>query len=576
MKQSTYHEEIAAGVRAIDRDMGIAEQILAKRGMVDPELVREFLSPDYQLHTHDPMLLPDMGKAVDRLVKAFEKQEKIHIFSDYDADGIPGAVLLFDALRLLGYQNVSVYIPHRHNEGFGLNVAAIDTIATAGTTLVVTIDCGSTDTEEVVRAVEQGIDVIITDHHEVPDVPPPAFALINPKRVDSQYPFKELCGAAVAFKLAKALMSHPAFAAVIKDGQEKWLLDLVGIATLSDMVPLIGENRVLASYGLKVIRKTRRPGLRELIRRLRIPNEYITEDDVVFSLTPRINAASRMAHPIDAFNVLSATVEAASKQVDGLIEINDQRKQAVAVAVKKARRMVEALGDECGCIVVGDPAWGPGILGLIANNLLDHFGRTAFVWGREESPAYKGSVRSLEREHCVHIMKAAAEVDPALFEDFGGHAGSGGFSVGLDSIHRLSEVLVAAHARLYPALSADASAEAASNRNVVEADMDMQPQHITAALYKDMQRLAPFGMGNKKPVIRLKGILAKADRFGADKQHLSLTVADEWGCAVKVIKFFGASQYEDFKQKIELPVEVLGALELSLFAGKKELRLRLL
>lgn len=563
------------GAAYVSGDEGFAERILAKRGLNDPQVVREFLSPDYDLHTHNPMLLPDMGKAVERLVRAFEKQEKIHIFSDYDADGIPGAVLLYDALRILGYQNVSVYIPHRHNEGFGLNVPAIDTIAAAGTTLVITIDCGSTDTEEVVRAVEHGIDVIITDHHEVPDVSPPAFALINPKRADSRYPFKELCGAAVAFKLAKALMSDDAFSKIVTDGQEKWLLDLVGIATLSDMVPLIGENRVLASYGLKVIRKTRRPGLRELIRRLRIPNEYLTEDDVVFSLTPRINAASRMAHPIDAFNVLSATMEAASKQVDGLIEINDQRKQAVAVAVKKARRMVEALGDGCGCIVVGDPGWGPGILGLIANNLLDHFGRTAFVWGREESPAYKGSVRSLEHEHSVSIMKAAAESDPALFEDFGGHAGSGGFSVGLDNIHRLSEVLVAAHARLYPAAATGMSGESEA-RNMIEADMDMRPEHINESLYRDMQRLAPFGMANKKPVIRLKGILAKADRFGADKQHLSLTIADEWGRSVKIIKFFGASQYEDFKQKLSLPVEVLGSLELSMFAGKKELRLRLL
>src|SRR3989344_3958189 len=242
------------------------ETLLKQRG-ISSEEKEDFLSPDYE-KLHDPLLLPDMAKACDRVIKAIKNNEHIVVFSDYDADGIPGAVVLSDFFMRAKYENVSFYIPHRHDEGFGLNLEAIDECARRGAKLIITIDCGIADIPEVAAANTQGIDVIITDHHEPKSTLPEAYAIVNPKRRDSKYPFKELCGSAVVFKLVQAILAKKSFG--IKPGMEKWSLDMVAIATLSDMVPLVGENRILARFGLDVLRKSPRPGLAALFKKLNL------------------------------------------------------------------------------------------------------------------------------------------------------------------------------------------------------------------------------------------------------------------------------------------------------------------
>src|SRR3989344_1147000 len=279
----------------------LLEFLFKERG-INPEERNNFLKPDYG-KLHDPLLMPDMEKARDRLIQGMKNTEHIVVFSDYDADGIPGAVVLSDFFRRSKYENVSFYIPHRHNEGFGLNMDAVEECVNRGAKLLISIDCGIADLEEVEALQARGIDVIITDNHkqnsEESGGLPKAFAIVNQNREDSTYPFKGLCGSGVVFKLVQAVVNKESFG--VKPGMEKWSLDMVAVATLSDMVPLLDENRILASYGLQVLRKSPRPGLASLFKRLNMDQKYLSEDDVVFMITPRINAASRMGTPEDAF-----------------------------------------------------------------------------------------------------------------------------------------------------------------------------------------------------------------------------------------------------------------------------------
>ena len=414
------------------------ETLLKQRG-ISPKESTAFLNPDYS-KLHDPLLLPDMKKARDRVIAAIKNSEKITIFSDYDADGIPGAVVLSDFFRRAGYENVSFYIPHRHDEGFGLNIEAVEECAEKGTKLMITVDCGTADVEEVSRANELGIDVIITDHHEA-SVMPEALAVVNPKRAGSKYPFKELCGAAIAFKLVQAILEKEKSASWrigIKEGMEKWSLDMVGIATLSDMVPLIGENRILAKFGLDVLRKSPRPGLAALFNTLNLDRKTLTEDDIVFMITPRINAASRMGVPHDAFKLLS-TDDAAEAQILAahLEKINNERKGVVAAMVKDAKKHLASQENLPGVIVIGNPEWRPSLAGLVASALVEKYERPAFVWARDGEGVLKGSCRSYNGYDLFGLMEKTKD----SFIEFGGHAGAGGFSVTLEKLPELEERL---------------------------------------------------------------------------------------------------------------------------------------
>ena len=248
----------------------LLNQLLLGRGIENVEVAEAFLNPDYETQLHSPSLLHDIDKACKRIEEAIKKAEHIAIFSDYDCDGIPGAVVLHDLFKFINFENFENYIPHRHYEGFGLSKEAIDKLAKNNTKLIITIDCGTTNIAEVDYAKELGIETIITDHHEPEATLPKAVAVVNPKL--GEYPFPELCGAAVAFKLAQAILERGDYEVV--EGWEKWWLDMVGVATIADMVPLHGENRVFASYGLHVLRKSRRPGLQQLLRKARVTKDF--------------------------------------------------------------------------------------------------------------------------------------------------------------------------------------------------------------------------------------------------------------------------------------------------------------
>ncbi len=555
----------------------LVEHLLFHRGVESPEDTDKFLSPDYEKHTHNPFLMKDMEKAVEQILLAIENKERIAIFSDYDADGIPGAVVLHDLFKKIGYANFENYIPDRHGEGFGLNGKAIEELAERGAKLLITIDCGITDTEEVAHANKLGMEVIITDHHLPPVSLPPAFAILNPKQSDCKYPEKMLCGSGVVFKLIQALcirlrdpilntsyIIHNTFPL----GWEKWLLDMVGIATLSDMVPLTGENRVFAYYGLKVLKKSPRRGLNELLSVLRLNRQDITEDDIGFSISPRINAASRMGVPMDAFRLFATTDEAeAATLARHLDKINSERKGKVASLVKEVRRHVEEKGPRK-VVVAGNPNWRPALLGLVANSLAEDMRCPVFLWGREESQELKGSCRSDGSVDLSLLMQEARSV----FSDFGGHAEAGGFSVVLEKVHLLESELE----RAYEKVRQTRSNLGAEERFDLVADAVLSFDEVTWALWNDIAKLAPFGVGNPKPLFLFEQVpVSRVELFGKERQHLKLLFGKTNGDGVSAVKFF--AQPEDFSVEVrpQQPVNLLAHLERSIFRDTPELRLRI-
>ena len=542
----------------------LVRQLLYGRGIVSVEEAEKFLNPNYDTHTHDPFALKDMEKAVERILLAVQNDERIAIFSDYDADGIPGAVVLHDFFKRIGYLNFENYIPDRHGEGFGLNGLAIEKLAERGAKVLVTIDCGITGVDEALRAKELGMDLIITDHHLPGLVLPSAFAILNPKQSDCAYPEKMLCGSGVVFKLVQALTSKlKTINLQLSIGWEKWLLDMVGIATLSDMVPLTGENRVFAHFGLKVLRKSPRKGLNELLSVLRMNRNDITEDDVGFSISPRINAASRMGVPIDAFRLFATQddVEAATlaKHLD---KINNERKGKVASLVKEVRKTVEERGQRK-VVVAGNPNWRPALLGLVANSLAEDMHCPVFLWGREESIELKGSCRSGGSVDLSRMMQEARSV----FSDFGGHKEAGGFSTTLEKVHLLEEELERAYEKVRAQYVPESSL-------IVDASLSLD--EINLRTHEEVQKLAPFGVGNPKPVFLFENAkVRRMEQFGKEKQHLKLTFAKSDGVWVNAIQFY--AKPSDFTAEISegKQVNLLANLERSTFGNRTELRLRI-
>lgn len=535
------------------------ETLFKERGIL-PEEQENFLNPDYK-NLHDPLLLPDMEKARDRVIEAIKNNEHIVVFSDYDADGIPGAIVISDFFKRIGYENISFYIPHRHNEGFGLNKEAVKECKERGGKLIITIDCGIADNKEVDVANELNIDVIITDHHK-PKTPqmgglPKAYAVVNPNRDDSTYPFKGLCGSGVIFKLVQAIVNEESFG--VKSGMEKWSLDMVAIATLSDMVPLVDENRILVRFGLDVLRKSPRVGLAALFRRFNLDQKIISEDDVVFMITPRINAASRMGVSEDAFKLLRTTDIREAEELSLLLEkINNQRKGVVASLVKEARIHLESREKIPEVIVVGNPDWRPSLAGLVATALVEEYERPAFVWGRDGGGILKGSCRSYNGCDLFALMNATSE----SFIEFGGHTGAGGFSTDLERLASLEENLSKAFLSLETILV----------EKKKEEGLQINISDIGENLWNTVSQFAPFGMGNPKPVFRIpKAEITAFKTFGKENNHLEVIFQNN----VKAISFF--STPENFTTSIVLgeKVNLLANLEKSYFRNYPELRLRI-
>jgi single-stranded-DNA-specific exonuclease len=545
------------------------QQLLFARGITTKKEAQIFLEPVYT-DAHDPFLLHQMEEAVDRILRAVENKEQVVIYSDYDCDGIPGAVILHDFFKAVGFTTFTNYIPHRHYEGFGFAMPAVKKLAESEAALIITIDCGTTDHEAVAFAKEKGIDVIITDHHE-PKLNddgslslPEAVAVVNPK-IGELYPFAGLCGAAVVFKLVQALIARGQERALftMPVGLEKWWLDMVGIATVADMVPLTGENRMLAHYGLHVLRKSRRPGLQQLLRKQRVEQRYLTEDDIGFTIGPRINAASRMDTPEDAFLLLATNDEGeASVRVAHLEKLNNDRRGQVAAMTKEAHKRLKDMTEMPAVLVLGNPEWRPALVGLVANKLSEEFGRPAFLWGRDGNGCFKGSCRSEGHTSVVRLMEA---ITGHLIEH-GGHHQSGGFSVKDSHIHTFSQALCQAHADLGSAALID---------EALLVDLAVHIDDIDRAFIDVQKKMAPFGVANPKPLYEITGVMpTDVQVFGKTKEHTKITFTTK-GSVREAIAFFKLPEQFHVVPEVGTPIKLLAHLEESHFMGRLQTRLRL-
>ncbi|PIR85592.1 single-stranded-DNA-specific exonuclease RecJ [Candidatus Kaiserbacteria bacterium CG10_big_fil_rev_8_21_14_0_10_44_10] len=549
-----------AKYRLLERqEDNLLNHLLQARGVTEDD--REtFLNPDYEKGRHDPFLLHDMEVAVDRLLLAIKNQEKIAIYSDYDCDGIPGAVILHDFFKAIGYDNFINYIPHRHFEGFGLSEMAVEKLANEGVQLIITIDCGTSDLEAADKAASLGVDLIITDHHEPKERLPVAVAIVNP-RVGDSYPFPHICGAAVVFKLAEATLSRGDFE--VKPGHEKWWLDMVGIATIGDMVPLIGENRVFAHFGLQVLRKSRRPGLQHLLRKARADQRYLTEDDIGFTIAPRINAASRMDSPEDAFLMLSDKEEgSAGARATHLEKLNNERKGMVASMTKELRRRMSEIIDLPDIIVMGNPEWRPALVGLCANGLAEEHNRPVFLWGRDGNGVIKGSCRSGSSISVVKIMEGAEQ----HFLEHGGHHASGGFAVKEDSVFHLGQALNDSYISL---------GDKALANEEVSIDAVLSLEDITRDLLSTLRSVAPYGAGNKKPLFAFKNVKpSQIEQFGKTKEHLKI-IFETSNKKIEAIAFFAKPEQYQVAPAINESLTILAHVEESYFMNRWQTRLRI-
>ena len=400
----------------------IVVQLLYNRNLKTQKEIDEFLSPDYSKDVHDPHLFKDMEKACQRIYKAIKNKELITVYGDYDADGVSSAVILRSVLKNLK-ANVEVYLPHRAKEGYGLNKKAVEELAKKSK-VVITCDCGISNYEEVDIANEKGLDVIITDHHTVPEKLPKALAIIHPQ-VDEKYPFKFLAGGGVAFKLAQALLSHAKndLSAKEKEINEKWLLDMVALATVADMVPLLGENRTLVKYGMLVLKKTQRLGMKKLIEIANLDVSKIDTRSIGFSLAPRINAAGRMDHANLAYYLMIEEDEDKAIQLaKDLNQSNLDRQKLTERIVREAK--AQKINEDDSLLTFYNPDWSSGLTGLVAGRLAREHSRPVFVMTKVDENIV-GSGRSVPEFNIIEALQDNEE----LLIKYGGHPQACGFSM---------------------------------------------------------------------------------------------------------------------------------------------------
>ena len=478
-------------------------QLFWDRGLKTQKAIDEFFNPDYNEDLHDPFLMKGMKKTVERIEKALKNKEKITIFGDYDADGVCGTAILSETLNALGI-NPDTYIPNRNKEGYGLNLKAVKEVAAKKTDLIITIDCGITDFEEIKLANKLGMDVVIVDHHEVPNKIPSAVSIINPRQKGEKYPFRELAAAGVAFKLAQALLKSK-----VSEGWEKWLLDLVAIATVADMMPLIGENRTLVKYGLVVLTKTRRLGLQELMKTARITK--VDAYTLGYILGPRLNAAGRMEHANTAYELLvTKSKEEAETLARRLDEKNQERQKLTNRIIREAESRLDL--KKAKMIFEGDKNWLIGVVGLIAGRLADRYYRPVVIFQKMKDKT-KGSARSIPSFNIVEAIAMCQE----LLGDFGGHPGAAGFTVSNKNLKKFKEKLLKI---------ADKKIKEEDLIPLLNIDLELEPRELSFEIYEEIQRFAPFGEENSKPLFLMKGLkIVNLRGVGNNGNHLKCYLA---------------------------------------------------
>ncbi|MFQ6174930.1 single-stranded-DNA-specific exonuclease RecJ [Streptococcus anginosus] len=520
--------------------------LVYQRGIQTEEALRDFLEPSLD-QLHDPYELHDMDKAVTRIRQAIENYEQILIYGDYDADGMTSASIVKEALEQLGAE-CQVYLPNRFTDGYGPNASVYKYfIENQGISLIITVDNGVAGHEAIELAQSMGVDVIVTDHHSMPEVLPDAYAIIHPEHPEAEYPFKHLAGCGVAFKLATVLLEEV----------QVELLDLVAIGTIADMVSLTGENRILVKYGLSVLKNTQRIGLQELFKIAGIQSDELNEETVGFQIAPRLNALGRLDDPNPAIELLTGFDEEEARDIALMInQKNEERKEIVQKIYDEAKTMVDL--NKPVQVLAGE-GWNPGVLGIVAGRLLEELHQPVIVLNIENDLA-KGSARSIE---AVDIFEA---LDPHrdLFVAFGGHAGAAGMTLEANKLEALSQVLVA---------YIEDNQVDLSTKNELFLDEELSLPDLTLETLKNFEKLAPFGMDNKKPVFYLKDFkVENARTMGAGNTHLKLKISQ--ADAVFEVVAFGLGDFAtEFSQTKNLELAV--TLSVNKWNGQTSLQLML-
>ena len=503
--------------------MTLFEKILSARGLrlrADRDV---FLHPDYAVVKHDPFLLPDMRAAVDRLKRARDKQEKIVIYGDYDIDGLSATALLLDAFASFGFEQVDAFIPNRFVEGYGMTMGAVDKVKAMGAQLIVTVDCGSLCHAEIAYASELGMDTVVTDHHNVAETPPPSVAAVNPKFPGHTYPFRDLCGAGVAFKLVQALQTE---LEGLPEGQEKWLLDLVALGTVCDIVTLEDENRANVYWGLEVLKKQRRTGLKALMAVSGVEPKTVNARSLGFGLGPRMNAAGRLETAQHALDMLvAADGETALTASERLEMLNQKRRGIQDEIFEQACEQAEQLLDYP-VLVVNAPDWNHGVIGIVASKLVERYKRPTFIIGEHGDEA-TGSARSFGDFSAADAVRAA---DDVIIRG-GGHGAAAGVTLAVENIPAFRERVN----EFYRSLGLTAQDRYLLPRVDVEIDDFAE---IDEQLVADIAQMEPFGNGNPEPVLKLShGVVLSTRRMGSDGQHVKLTIRDSGERTLQMLAF---------------------------------------
>lgn len=503
--------------------MTLFEKILASRN-IDKDKLNSFLSPDYDLEKGDPYLLPDMQKAVDRIKIAYEKGEKIVIYGDYDVDGISATALLLDAFESFGFKDIQSFIPNRFVEGYGMTIGAVDKIKSMDANLIITVDCGSLCHNEISYANSLGIDTVVTDHHNVAETPPPAVAAVNPRFGGHLYPFSDLAGVGVAFKLVQALQKE---LDGLPEGYEKWLLDLVALGTVCDIVKLTGENRANVYWGIEVIKKQRRTGLKALMAVANIDKADISAKTLGFVFGPRINAAGRMETASLALDMLiSKNSDDALNKANYIDDLNSHRRQMQDDIFKEACKIALDYKDD-DVLVINGKNWNHGIIGIVAAKILEKFKKPVYILAEDDNGETKGSARSFGDFSAADAVRAA---DDIIIKG-GGHAAAAGVTLKNDKIsdfrQRVNE--------FYSSLQLNNQERYLLPKADVEID---DFSEINEDLVGKIATMEPFGNGNPEPVIKITAAdIVNVQHMGTDGQHIKLSARDSDGVVIRMLAF---------------------------------------
>lgn len=552
-KKWEYYEKDEEAVKKVQEEFGLSRllsTIIVNKGLKTKQEIEVFLNPTRN-DFHDPYLMPDMQIAVDRIVQAIENQEKVIIYGDYDVDGITSITVLKQFLADRGLQ-VDSYIPNRLDEGYGLNKAAIDKIVSEKYQLMITVDCGISGIEEIDYANSLGLETIVTDHHEPTEVLPKALAVVDAKRKDNKYPFNQLAGVGVVFKLTQAISK------VYNLDEKEYLkyLDIVCVGTISDIVPLVDENRVITKLGLKLVEVTKNVGLKALLNA--IGYKKIDSSAISFGVAPRINACGRMGHEQDALQLfLTGNIVEATNISKKLNDFNKQRQDIEKRIFEEVLYKIEHGEKDKPCIVLADENWHHGVIGIVSSKITEMYYKPSILICFEENEG-KGSGRSIPG----FDLHDALSKCPEHIDRFGGHSMAIGISVSKDNFESFKNdfetyVEKINISELIP---------------IIKVDEEVNSKDMNIKVVEELNMLEPFGEANKMPIFMYKNLRINSIRALSEGKHLKLTLKDE-GLVIDAIGFNMGHLVNDFL--LGDKVDILGNLEVNRFNGRESVQFNL-